>query len=309
MSQEKIEFYKNRTIGERFAASGDFIRQNWKVLLKNIVYIGVPIALLFGYFMQNYFQGIFSSIGSIGISTPFALSGVLFSALGIIVVSILLSLFLFSMTGAILNQSAKGTLTENTGWTDLKENVFSIAGKIFVQGLLLFLVIIVISIVIGIIGGLIAFVAGDFVGSNPAVIGIFTIVFVLLIYGAVFVFLPFFALLPFPIIFENISAWQAIKKSFKLGFRYWGSTFGTAFLGSLLIGIVSYILAMPFVVYTLFNAGSGGFIGYALAMLSSLVVIVVQPIYIVFMSLQYTSIVEREEGVSLQDKVAEFDNL
>jgi hypothetical protein len=307
MSQEKIEFYKNRTIGERFAASGDFIRQNWKVLLKNIVYIGVPIALLFGYFLQNYMQGIFSSINLFGISSPYALSGILIPLSGLMLFSILLYLFLFSMTGAILNKYVKGSLTENTSWADLKDNMFSFAGKLFLQGLLLFLIIAAVSIIIGIIIGIIVAVGGSF--ANPALIGILTILFVILLYGAIFVFYPFLALLPFPIFFENASAWQGIKKSFKLGFRYWGSTFLTIFLGGLLTGIVSYILMMPYIIYSVFNMGTGGFISYVLAMLTSLVFVVVYPIFVVFVGLQYTSIVEREEGVSLQDKVAEFDNL
>jgi hypothetical protein len=213
------------------------------------------------------------------------------------------------MTGAILNKYVKGSLTKDTGWVDLKDNVFSFAGKIFVQGFLLFLVIFAIIIVVAIIGGIVAFFVGDLIKGSFAAIGILTFLFVILLLVAVFLFIPFFSLLPFPIFFENTSAWQGIKKSYKLNFKYWGSTFLTAFLGGLLVGIVSYILAMPYIVYSVFNAESVGVIGYVLAMISSLVVVVVYPIYIIFMGFQYTSIVEQEEGITLQDKVEEFDNL
>ncbi|GHT40566.1 hypothetical protein FACS189437_06330 [Bacteroidia bacterium] len=304
MNQEKIEFYKNRTIGERFSAAGDFIRQNWKVLLKNIVYIGVPIALIFGYFLQNYMQGIFSMINLAGVTGSYdTLSGILIPVLGIMLSSILLYLFLFSITGAILNKYVKGSLTEDAGWADLKNTVFSFAGKLFVQGFILFLIIVAIGIVFAIIISIGAAL------DSSIFTGIVTFLLIILLYGAIFAFYPFFALLPYPIFFENASAWQAIKKSFKLGFRYWGSTFLTMFLGGLLTGIVSYILMMPYIIYTILNIGTTGFLGYVLAMLTSLVFVVVYPVFVVFVGLQYTSIVEREEGVSLQDKVAEFDNL
>jgi uncharacterized membrane protein YhaH (DUF805 family) len=308
MSQEKIEFYKNRTIGERFSAAGDFVRQNWQVLLKNIVYIGAPLALIQGYFMQNYMQGVFTNLNFMNPYNPYTNLNIV-SYMFTMLFSMLLYLFLFSMIGAILSKYVKGSLTENTGWTDLKENVLSFAGKIFVQGFLLVLVILAISIVVGIIVAIIAFIVGDFASGSFVVLGILMVIFAIFILVALFLFIPFLSLLPFPIFFENTSAWQGIKKSFKLGFRYWGSTFLTTLLGGLLAGIVSYILAMPYIVYSIFNMGTGGFIGYVLAMFSSLVIVVVYPVYIVFMGFQYTSIVEREEGVSLQDKVEEFDNL
>jgi hypothetical protein len=308
MSQEKIEFYKNRTIGERFSAAGDFVRQNWKVLLKNIAYVGVPLALLQGYFMQNYMQGVFSNINLTNPYNPYAnlnLVAYMFTML----FSILLYLFLFSMTGAILNKYVKGSLTENTGWPDLKDKLFSFAGKLFLQGILLFLIILAISIVVAIVVAIVAFILSSFATGSFGGTGILIALLFILIFGAVFLFISFLSLLPFPIFFENTSAWQGIKKSFKLGFRYWGSTFLTILLGSLLAGVVSYILAMPYVLYSIFNMGSDGFIGHVLAMLTSLVIVIVYPVYIIFVGFQYTSIVEKEEGISLQEKVDEFDNL
>jgi hypothetical protein len=306
MTQEtKIEFYKNRTLGERFAATGDFIRQNWRVLLKNIAYIGVPLALIQGFFMQNYAQGVFSLANVV--TNPYSIYSNInwISYLFTILFSILLNLFLFSMTGAILNKYLKGSLTENTGWADLKDNVFSLAGQLFIQGLILCAGIAVIAFFAAIIIGLVSLVAI----AGGAVGGVLTAIVALLILGLLFAVLAPLCLIVYPLFFENASAWEAITKGFRLGFRYWGSTFVTVFLGGLLSATVSYILAMPYIVYILFNMGQSGWVGYILAMISSLVGIIIYPVLIVFLSFQYTSIIEREEGISLQSKVEEFDKL
>jgi hypothetical protein len=295
MSQEKIEFYKNRTIGERFAAAGDFIRQNWKVLLKNIVYIGVPLVLIQGYLVQSQVHNALTNIGN---PNPFASYSSIPNVFANLIQGII-SLFLISMTGSILREYTKGSLTEDTGWSDLKDNMLSFAGKIFLQGLILVPGIIVLVVVVALLASFTGIGIGNFI-----LFGVVMLVFV----GFLFVILPPLSLINFPVFFEDASAWEGIKKGFRLGFKYWGSIVLTLLLGGLLFIIVYYIFLMPYIVYTMLHLGEG-LLGYVLAMFSSLIMMVMYPVFIIFMGLQYTSIVEREEGVSLQDKVAEFDNL
>jgi len=290
-----IELYKNRTIGERFAAASDFIRQNWKILFKNLLYIGLPLAILQGFFMQTYMEEVMNMM----LASDFSESAI-FAYAGLALTSILFSLFFYSIIGAILNKYKKGTLSEETNWSDLKGTVFSFAGKIFIQGLFLFLAILLVSLVFGVIVGFLAFAAGSVFTSVIIFLGI-------VVLGAFI--LPLFVLMPYPIFFENASAWQALKKGIRLGFRYWGSTFLTAFLGGLILGIVYYIFLMPYAIYMVVSDGDAGFIAYVLAIFSSLVLAVVLPVYIVFLALQYTSVTETEEGVSLQNDIEKFDNL
>ncbi len=291
-----IEFYKNRTIGERFSAAGDFVRQNWKVLFKNLLYIGIPLAILQGFFIQRYVEGIINMFTFSNFSQPLTS---IFSYFGLMLVSIIATLFFYSMTGAILKKYRKGSLDENTGWSDLKQDVFSFAGKIFLQGLIC-------SLILMVVFGILAVIMGISVSSLGNVgVGVITlIIFVLML-----IIIPPLFLIVFPIFFENASAWQGLKKGFKIGFRYWGSTFLTVFLGGLIIGIVSYILLMPYVVYVLITNGETGFLAYFLVMLPSFLSLFLTPVYIIFLSLQYTSVVEKEEGISLQDKMDEFDHL
>jgi len=299
MEQEaKVEFYKNRSIGERFAASGDFIRQNWKVLLKNIGYIGAPLALIQGYLSYNYTQNMLGGLTSGNFSTT-NIQAILLMFL----FSILLILFLYSMTGSILNKYVKGKLTEETGWPDLSEKMFSFSGKLLLQWLIMVVGVIVVAIVAGLIAGILALSQSKMLIA--AVIGFE----ILLIFALVIVLIPSLSFIIYPVFFEDASAWGGIKKSFRMGIKHWGSIFLTILLASLLTGIVSYILSMPYFIYLMFNISKSGLIGYILAMLSSLGSVVIYPVFIVFCGLQYTSIVEVEEGISLQNRMDEFDNL
>lgn len=298
MNQEtKIEFYKNRSLSERFSVTGDFIRQNWKVLLKNTMYIAIPLVLLQGFFLQNYMQEITGANSPQDYMntdyTPYA---------GMVFPPLLLSLFFFSIIGAIFRQYLKGSLTERTGWSELKGNVFPFMGKIFIQYLIIILamVVLIVSIVILI-----------YVASLPGrLLATTFIALICLVFFALLIIVsPILLLTPYPVIFENTSAWQGIKKGFKIGFKHWGSTFLTAFLGTVLMTVIYYILSMPYFVYIMFNMGEGGLLGYVLAIFSSLVLFIQYPVFFIFMSFQYTSIMEKEERISLQDKIEEFDNL
>ena len=283
----KIELYKSRTLSERFSATADFVQENWKLYLKNVCYIGIPLGLLMGYFMHRYMIDVFSNINVYSPMGPPAINWGIYSLT--MLTSALFSLFICALTGSILYNYAKETLSENTTFSELKEKIFPFMGKMLLLGLIFLIVIAVFS-----------FLFGDLVTSlalsgKTALVGIITLFFVLLFFALLIVFLPFLLLLYCPIFFDNASIWQALKKSMRLGFKYWASTFGTGLLGILLVMVTSYIIVAPYWVYIMFNMDGGGIFGYLLAMLIPLASLILTPIIYVFMGFQYTSIIKKEE--------------
>ena len=300
-TQDKIEFYKKRTLGERFSVASDFVRQNWKILWKNVAYIGIPLAILQGYFTQNYMQNIFS----IMIERNFEDVN-WFSMIMLFVVSSVLIFFLFSMTGSILYNYNKGNLDENSGWNELQGDMFSILGKYILQGLIVCGITFVVVLVFGLLIGGLAFTGG---GMASGIVGI---IFVLLLYAVLFALMPPLALMLYPVIFEKESPWKAIVKGFRLGFKNWGSVFLTVFLTYLLASMVSCVASIPYfinLIFSIFNEVESGILGYCLVMLSILSSVIIYPITTIFIGFQYTSIVEKEEGISLQNKIDDFEEL
>lgn len=302
-TENKVELYKTRSIGERFSAAGDFVRQNWKVMLKNIGYIGVPLAIVQGYFMQNYVTGSFDAI----LNPDDYLAGFDWINYSLILLfSSILGLFLYSMTGAILYQYSQGKLTTESGWNELKGDMFSIMGKIFVQGVILSLAVALICGVLGVVIGLAA------VGS-PIFSGVISVILILVLLAALVFIMPPLCMIVYPVFFEKTSAWQGIKKGVQLGIRNWGSVFLTLFLGGMLASIVYYLIAMPYFVHimmtTIEGEASNGIMGYIASSISTIGMVIIYPLFTIFLAFQYTSIVEKEEGVSLQDKIDDFDQL
>jgi hypothetical protein len=300
--EDKVVLYKNRTLGERFSASAEFIRQNWKILVKNIVYIAVPLALISGYLTQSQVGNSLNTILSGGGLTSIgSMSGVLFQYL----ISGVLSLFLSSVTGAILYSHSKGELDENTSWSDLRDNIFTFAGRIFVQGLIIGLVL-VIAI------ALMAFIVGDFIGSG-IISGIIIVLLVVALIGVLIYIIPLMSLILFPIFFEDASPMEGIKKSIQLGKKNWANIFVTVLLVGLMNIIIAVVLIMPYQLLILFNTFTGatseGILAYILAMLASFSPIITSPLSIIFLAFQYTAIVENEEAPSLHKRIDEFDNL
>jgi uncharacterized membrane protein (DUF485 family) len=115
----RIEFYKNRNIGERFSVSIDFLKQNWKVLYKNILLIGLPLAIIMGYFLarQTDAQAL-DDLPNLFLYYGFFM-----------LVSTVNMIYMYSMTGAVLHHYESGQLTGSTGWNNLKDTFFKFAGK------------------------------------------------------------------------------------------------------------------------------------------------------------------------------------
>ncbi|MDR0543555.1 MAG: hypothetical protein LBH19_15280 [Dysgonamonadaceae bacterium] len=293
--EAKEELYKIRTIGERFSATSDFVRENWKVLLRNLLPVGLILALLMGFFIQYYMQTMYAIIEN---SMDFASVNWL-AYTGMTIVSMLFSFFIYSMSGAILNRSAEGLLTPETGWADLKGTFFSIAGRLFIQYCIIFLFFLVFAVIVAVPTALL--ISGNLWMATSVLL---TFVFLLFL-AAVVVFLPAFSLMQYPVYFELSSAWKSIKKGFKWGFRYWGSTFLTSLLGILIVGVVVYILAMPCIVYMMFGRGNVGWLGSLLFAFMYAGILFLTPLYIIFLAFQYTSIAEREKSKFPQEAPVE----
>ena len=300
-NEKKIEFYKRRSVGEVLSAGADFIRQNGKVLFKNAFIIGGPLACLHGYFMHKY--TVASKYESLMLSGG-DLSSFYFNLVFYLITAMALSLFLYSITTAIISSYGEDKLTPHAGWNDLKGNLFLHVKRILVVSLLVIVAVVLFALVVGAIyGGL-----GTF--STAAAFG-----FLLVIIGFVVVFSPGLSLLVYPAIFHQQSAGSSIATAFSLGFRYWGSTFLVLLVSGIVMAVFSYLVAGLYEIWMVFGLKIlpmgvvFEIISYILAIIASLASVVATPVLVTFLAFQYFNIVEQEEGVSVQSEMDEFDNL
>ena len=298
MDNERIEFYQNRSLGERLSAAADFLRQNWKVFYKNILIPAIPFILLMAYFSSQVtetYSDIFSAImrGDMSVLENYNSSPI--TSL-VSLISGLFSLYLFAMSGAILSLYEEGNLTEKTSWRDLSSKMFSNAGKIFLVNLALGLIMIVVVLV---------FVLLIVMSFGGVLAGILSFI---LVVGLLAALVPMMLTI-YPALFRGASTWGSIREGFRIGFKNWGSTFVILLIVGIMGLIIYFILNIPSGIVMLTSLGKVGVVSYIFSIISTLGTVLVYPCLFVFLAFQYFAITEKEEGISLQNKIDEFDNL
>ena len=294
---DKIEFYKNRSLDERFSASAGFIRQNGKVLYKMILIVAVPFALVMGYFGQGYVSSVMNFRS---LANPYELG---YSMGSYFLLYLLFMLVLQGTTAAVMNKYQEGLLSKETKLKELGSKIFSNMWKIFLVIFLLVLIIMGISVLFGLFFGFLTVLS-----RGLAIIA--TIIFIL----AFVALFPPMSLTIFPILFQGASVGTSVKKGFTLGCRNWGSTFVTILIVGIVTAVATYTFTLPNTIWGLFHPAEfaefgSGILSYSLITLSSFAPAFVTPISFIFLAFQYFSILEKSEGISLQSKIEEFDNL
>jgi hypothetical protein len=266
------------------------------VLYKNVLIGAIPIAIISAYSLQYYQQVSFGNIYSYDVFSNF-LNIIIY-----ILSAMVLSIYLSAMTGAVLKRYGEGKLTTSTGWSDLSKSMFSLSGKTFI-------IYLIIGMIVGVLAGIFALILG-FVFAGSAVVGfIVGGFFVFILLAGLFAFLPSLALIMYPAYFSEASNLESIKIAFRMGFRNWGNVIVTLLLAGIAIYIVTAILSVPNIIVMLFTMGEVNILTFIFGFLSILGNVLTYPIMFIFIAFQYFSIVESEQGISLQSKVDEFENL
>jgi len=298
---EMIEFYKNRSLGERFSAAAEFLRQNWKVLYKIILIPAIPLAIVMGYFQQTFVSGYTAILQRVIADKDITAFNDMFSSAGTWIYYIVYLVFVVSlsaMAAAVMSRYQAGALSKDTSLKDLGSQILSNMGKLFLIGLCVIVIAVLALIIIGILIGVLA-------SSIPG--GVVLAVFIA--FAAFFAIIPPLYLVRFPALFQNASVGTSIKKGFILGFKNWGSTFAMIIVLGVATVVISFVFGLPYTIWTLTHLGQSDAVSYILGGISSLSEAFVTPLVFVFLAFQYFSIAEKEEGISLQSKVEEFDNL
>lgn len=288
--EERIIFYKQRTLGERLSAATDFIKQNWKIIGKNLLILVLPLALIYGLIMQKYMQSLFSY------TTPDTTSILTMFAYGIF--SWIFTSVVSGAIGAMLiRYDAEGKLDSSANLSSLFPTIMPLAGKTI-------LISFIFSFTIMIVMAALFYLAISFGVVGAVIMGIS----MLLLFGVVIFILPMLTIVFFPAYFKGVNAIQSIREAFQLGLKNWGNLFVTALLVMVIVSIVSSIFSIPYSMVILFW-GDVTILSFIFSFVVSLFSFMMAPFGLIYFAFQYFSIAEREEGTSLQNQLDDFDNL
>jgi len=299
---EKIEFNVERDFSDTFNVSFKFLKQNFKPLLKTLLYLVGPFlflsALLNGIFTQNSFD--ISSMISGGTSPLSMLGPVYFFT---IITSIISGIILVGVTFEYIvlyeEKGYKGFDVKDV-WQAFVKDLGRITGAFF--GLLF--VGIVLVIVLGIIIGLFSIMgtAGGIIIGLLMVIGLFII-------GLPFAFV--FIAVYLIVIREKIGFWAALSKArFLLKGNFW-NTWVVIFIAYLIVGIIGVIFVIPQSIVTglvTFNSIQNGVSDYSILLIVFTTIGVfgaslVNALLYIMISFQYYSLNEQKQGTGLLSQI------
>ena len=233
----KIVFYKERDFGEKFNVTFEFVKQNWKILLRYALYGILPLAFVGALSMNELLQGLFDagSGSSVNINDELTYK-VLLSYCVLLPTSLIayiwIGMVVFSMM-QFYNAHDEGL--QDVTFQDLKTYFKRNAWRLFKCGL--------VGTLIGIVFLTVFFAVialGAAINSGTMIA-----LFCFLLVVAFFVCFVALILVTPTYIFEDITVWQAYVRGFRLGWSTWGGIFGLGFVLSLLSNVVSFVFVMP----------------------------------------------------------------
>lgn len=316
----KIELYRVRSFTQKLTDTFDFLRENWRPMLKYFLYIMLPVSIILALPFNHFFEGYFNFISTIektGSFDDLNLWLFLASFVGSIVGFLLAALLLESLVFALVRvYDRRPDRLKDLFYADFRDDFFFCLKR----GVIMVLVGLAMMIVIGIIAvaifALFFLIAPKF-GAVLSVLGIF------ILYIAIFVLIfPLYMVSPVYLLEDEIGVLAAYKKGLRLGFATWGGVFAVMFV----IGIISsifqsftmipwYFMSMAKMIFTLqsdwdkpfFHSFAYAFIQYLTCILMCLGYLLSMVISYVAITIQYGHASEKIDGRGVSHRIEKFD--
>lgn len=300
----KIVFYRQRTFSELFNVTFDFLRENWKPLLKYITLFLLPICMVQGLSMNSFFDGY------VGLLQDMATGSENFTPAMIISYGLML---LTTWVGYVLMQALTYTMMKvyderkerlvGVTFDDMKPYFWRYLGRVIIA----MLVAVGIGILIIMLMAAVAYLLSPW------------LLLLMIPTGAVLM-VPYALVTPL-YIFEDCSLGQALKRGYTLGFKAFWLVLGLVILLSIIVQFVSGFVSMPFSIFMgvkMFlgaqdNAIATGalmtILSYLATVILSYVSNLLMPIQTVGLSYLYSHTVEKEEGLTNSRDIQNFEQM
>ncbi|MFN4146190.1 MAG: hypothetical protein ACK4GN_10235 [Runella sp.] len=280
-----IVLLQERDFGQKINATFEFVVQHFKPLMKVLLYLAGPPALIGGFFMgayQSNILGITQNIGQSGSEGRFDSVSSIYS-MGISVVFLVVFLGIANLVSALAvnaymleYEEGNRQITPETVWKRMK----------------------------------------GYIGSG---IGYSIVAFVLMFLGIIFFIIPgiyigvAFSLMYIIMMRENLGLGDTLRRCFTLINDKWWSTFGLLIIMGLIAGIVAYIFQIPSTVMMFLSVLKvDGGIGTVLNSITGVIATVgstlTRSLVLVAIVFQYYNLLERRDGVGIRKAIENIGN-
>lgn len=300
-----IKLYRTRTFGEKMSDTFDFVRENWRPMLKYITYLLLPLSLIQAFAMGNFMTGYMTfttQISNADMATmlPWLTSmgvTVLFYYLAMILVCALI----YTMMQLYEQRSQR---LQGITFAELRTGI--------INKCIRSLVLLVASIVLMVVMGLI---------FAPMVIYVPLLLFPVFI--LLCLALPLFALVQPIYLFEKTGILNAYAKSIRLGWHTWAGIVAVIIVLYIIVSIVQGVMSMPYYIMMALKSilsmqnsepsfvSSFGYtaIQYVLGVVSNFCGSCLMSLLTIGMAYQYGHACDKVDGVGVDRDIENFETL
>jgi hypothetical protein len=276
---DKIEFQAERDFGSRLNASFDFIRRNFMPLLTSMLVILVPLLALgggLGLLLYRYLQN--SIVSSGADSVGIVLIGFSIFIFYFLILSFLPAGIIYSYI-KLYQERPESVFTVEQVLGELKKHWLRLLGAMILTYIILI----------------------------PA--------FLLFIIPGIYLAIPM-ALIPYIIVSEDLSFFDAMSRAFKMVRDNWWETFGIMVIATIISTLFSYAFQLPITILIgsssfildLDNFTSLGFLGILAAVIYMVGSFIIQAIPLTVYAFHYHHLVEIKEGRGMMGRIANLGN-
>jgi hypothetical protein len=306
-----IEFYRRRTFSEKLNATFDFIRENWKPLLKYSFYLIMPVCLVQTFAMNAFINGYMDLVLSNGSDGRFGNSVYGFMAnYGVLLFCMLIgSSILTGFVYALMQTYAtRENRLQNITFDDFKEQLVGNAWKCLRISLFLIFVYLVLA---------------AFVTLSAVLVSTYSLIVTIPLFLLLIVCLiPLMMLLPVYIFERDMNLPGAIRKAWKLGTKTLGGMLGLMAVLYIIASVIQTVTMLPWYITVIIGSvmsltsesGLDQSVGYkfalyVLGLLQSYGIYISSIIGITGLAFQYFHAREKVEGVTIESNISNFNRL
>lgn len=309
----KIALYVKRSFGEKFNASFDFIKENWKLMLKYATYLLLPLCLVQALSLNGLMTYTIGMSGLLEAGSMFPDSAILsfFSYYGLYMLLLIIGIVLLTalVYAMIRTYNEREERLRGVTLGMLRPMLLHNVKRMFILVFFGLVLTMLASLIIGVIAALFP-------------VTLFPIVIILLIPFMIAVAVPFSLWAPIYLL-EDITVMGALKKTFRLGFTTWGGIFMISLVMGIIAGILQGVTLIPWYIGTvvkyIFATSGGGteatvsvgysFLLYLLAIVQVFGAYLAMIFSFVGLAYQYGHASEKVDSIMVESDINNFDKL
>ena len=329
VEKPKVDLYRARTFGQKFSATFDFIKENYKLLLKACFYLVLPLCLFQAFALERFISVVVDNNVAVAVDnadSDGALGTLLvntgLSYLMLIVCLVLGSILLSSICFAMIRYyNESPTRLQGVTLRDLKPLIIQCMKRSFLMGLVFSVAWVVIIIILG----LFAFIFFEVTSNDQfpnVLIGIG--LFFLVIIGLLVAFVPAYLSWPVYIFEDDENVFSSIRRGWRLGVHSFWSLIGLLLLMGIVENFLQMVTTLPWyfmylakVFISATNEGATSvvnspiynFVEYILSVIMNFGTYLATTLTIIALAFHYGSVAEEVDGVSVEESIQNFDQL